>query len=244
MTMIKKIKRVLRSMGVEITRFQPETSNAALLKKCIDFYKIDLVIDVGANIGQYGVGLREAGFKGQIISFEPMQEAFAQLQLTTKRYQDWAAYNYGVGLADGLQTINVSKNSASSSILNVTKLSTDAEPLSGTDRQEEIKIISLDSFSPQLTLGEFKSIYLKVDVQGFELQVLGGAKALLERAAVVQLEMSFVPLYESGPLFQEILSKMEKAGFEIYSILPDFRDLNSGRMLQADGIFVKKQYSL
>jgi FkbM family methyltransferase len=241
--MIKKIKRMLRAVGVEVTRFQPETSSAALLKKCLDFFTIDLVIDVGANIGQYGVVLREAGYKNQIISFEPMQEAFDQLNLTAerynKRYNHWTVHHYGVGRTNEDQVINVSKNSASSSILNVTHLSTDAEPLTLTDRQEKIKIISLDSFF-QNKLGEFKGIYLKIDVQGYELHVLEGARDLLRHIKVVQLEMSFVTLYDNGPLYKEIISWMEAAGFEIYSILPDFRDMRSGRMLQADGIFINK----
>jgi FkbM family methyltransferase len=241
--MIKKVKRMLRAVGVEVTRYQPETSNAALLKKCLDFFNIDLVIDVGANIGQYGVVLREAGYKNQIISFEPMQDAFNQLKVTAdrynKQYNNWTVHHYGVGRANQEQIINVSKNSASSSILNVTHLSTDAEPLTVTDRQEKIKIVSLDSFF-QNKLGEFKGIYLKVDVQGYEMHVLEGAKDLLRHIHVVQLEMSFVALYENGPLYKEIVSWMEAAGFEIYSILPDFRDMRSGRMLQADGIFINK----
>ncbi len=237
--MIKKIKRILRTFGIEVTRFRPELSNSALLKKCLDFYSTDLVIDVGANIGQYGVVLREAGYKNSIISFEPMEDAFYKLSLTTKRYWDWTPYHYGVGASNGELTINVSKNNASSSILNVTSLSTDAEPLTTTYKHEKIQIVSLDSFFNN-KLNDYKSIYLKVDVQGYELEVLEGVKELLSHIRIVQLEMSFVPLYEGGPLFNEIISWMEKAGFEVYSILPDFRDMTSGRMLQADGIFVKK----
>jgi len=222
-----------------VTRFQPETSNSALLRKCLDFYGIDLVIDVGANTGQYGVVLREAGYKNQIISFEPMREAFSQLSLISGRYQKWSSYQYGVGRANEEQIINVSKNSASSSILPVTELSTNAEPLTITTRQEKINIVALDSFLVDKLFG-YKSIYLKVDVQGYELHVLEGVKKLLPTFKVVQLEMSFVPLYEGGPLFNEIISWMSEAGFEIYSIIPDFRDMHSGRMLQADGIFVNK----
>lgn len=89
-------------------------------------------------------------------------------------------------------------------------------------------------------MSEVKNIYLKIDVQGFELEVLKGATAILSKVKVVQLEMSFVPMYKNGPLFGEILSFLDMIGFELYTIIPEFRNEISGRLLQADGIFVRK----
>ena len=80
---------------------------------------------------------------------------------------------------------------------------------------------------------------LKIDTQGYELHVLKGASGLLHRVVAMQLELSLVPLYEGAPTFSEMLSYMQSIGFEIFNIVPVFKDNRTGRVLQVDGYFVR-----
>ena len=240
---VKVIKRFLRQIGIEISRYNPDTNNSALLKKYLDLYSISDVIDVGANIGQFGVLLREAGYKNKIISFEPLKDSYVTLQKRCAKYKKWDCFPYGVGSEKGKLKINVSRNKVSSSILEVTSLSTVADEQTTFESSSTIEIITLDEFLKD-KLNSEKSIYLKIDVQGFELEVLKGSLELLKNIKIIQLEMSFVALYKNGPLYKEIVSWMENQNFELYTIIPDFRDVDSGRMLQADGVFVNKRFSI
>jgi FkbM family methyltransferase len=237
--MKKGIQKIVRYLGFEVRRYSIDTSDRALMKRCMDYLSIDLLIDIGANLGQYATACRDAGYKGQIISLEPLKSVFIDLKKLADRDGKWYAFNYGAGKLNDELIINVSDNRASSSLFDVTKLSTDAAPESGFVGKEKISVVSLDSFLLE-KIEAYRNPYLKIDVQGYELEVLEGAKELLHRVKGVQLEMSFVPLYDQGPLYKEVIAFMEAQNFELYSILPDFRNRTTGKMLQADGIFINK----
>jgi FkbM family methyltransferase len=242
-TIMKRIKnllnKVLTSIGIEVRKINFYNSSNALIKKCLDYYKVDLVIDVGANIGQYGMGLRKAGYEGRILSFEPLKNVFRELKLNCIKHGNWDACNLGVGSENGELKINIARNFESSSFLPVTEMSINAAPESEYFNQEIVEIITLSSFFSQHEHSS-QNLFLKIDVQGFEIEVLKGIELILPKVKAIQVEMSFVPLYENGPLYQDIILYLDGIGFEIYTILPDFRDPISGRMLQADGIFVRK----
>ena len=233
-----KVKKLVQRLGLNVNRYNVYNSPNALLKKCLDCYRIDLVIDVGANVGQYGIQLRDAGYQKRIISFEPLHGVFDKLTKTSVKYGNWEVFNYGVGAENQELVINISDNLASSSFLNVTHLSTEAAKGSQFKDTARTKIVRLDSFLPA-HVKNHENIYLKIDVQGFETEVLKGIAAILSMIKVIQVEMSFVPLYEKGPLYDDIISWFTHRGFEIYTIIPGFRNPDSGRMLQADGIFIR-----
>jgi hypothetical protein len=74
------------------------------------------------------------------------------------------------------------------------------------------------------------------------MAVLEGASPLLPSIKMVQTELSFAPLYKHGPLYNDIFKKMEESGFEFFTLIPEFFDLKSGRLLQADGVFLNKLF--
>jgi hypothetical protein len=84
-----------------------------------------------------------------------------------------------------------------------------------------------------------RNLFLKIDVQGFEPQVLEGAARLLDRTQGVQLELSLAPLYEGQTLFLPLVDWLAKKGFELWALIPGFIDNKTGRMLQVDGIFFR-----
>ena len=199
---------------------------------------IDLILDVGANIGQYGEHMRELGYREKIISFEPMREAFDILQARTVGDNEWESYNYGLGERDQTSIINVSQNSFSSSILDMTNTHIKSAPASQYVDKQEIEIKQLDTVFEKVCGGK-KGIMLKVDTQGFEKNVIDGAKASLANIEVIQLEMSILPLYQGELLFIEMIKHLGDIGFKVVSLEDGFWDEETGQQLQVDGLFAK-----
>lgn len=115
-----------------------------------------------------------------------------------------------------------------------------ASPDSAYIGAEQVKLFKLDTISRDVIDESCASIFLKMDVQGFELRVLEGASRLLPRIKGIQLEMALVPLYEGELILRDMLDKMDQLNYELYAVIPGFTDMNSGRLLQVDGIFFQK----
>ena len=232
-----QIKRFLNAFtGFEITKYPTEmlSRRMALIKH----HQIDVIIDVGANIGQYGGEMRSLGFKGQIISYEPMKEAFQKLKKIAAKDINWQVYNFSLGERDGETTLNVAKNSVSSSILENLPQLTESAPEARFIQKENIEIRKLDSVFEQLNL-KGKNIYLKIDTQGYEEMVLLGSEKSLQFVSGIQIEMAFVPSYEGAMTFHEMKAKLKNMGFRLHALENGFYNKKTGEQLEVDGIFFK-----
>ena len=148
--------------------------------KIIQNYRINKLIDIGANEGQYSTTMRRFGFDEKIISFEPLKDAFIKLQKISANDKNWKIYNYGFGSSDFKGVINVSANSQSSSLLNILPLHTNIEPNSKYIAQQPIEIKRLDSvFDSFFEEGDI--VMIKIDTQGSEKNVLEGAEKSLQK---------------------------------------------------------------
>jgi FkbM family methyltransferase len=232
------INSILIKFGFELLKF-PSGS----LKKRIELMKrfnVGVILDVGANTGQFAGSVRKAGYKGEIISFEPLSSAFKLLKNQSDNDEKWNAENIGLGDFDGESIINVSQNLVSSSILNIKKEHTDAEPESKFVAQEKITIRKLDSV---FTAFEQKNenIFLKIDTQGFEKDVILGATNSLSKITGLQVEMSLVECYDGEMMYNDLKNLIESFGFELYYLEPGFSDSVSGKLMQVDGIFFRNR---
>jgi len=237
--MRQQIKKALRHLGVDFVRWRPESSPRAALRRMLDRHLIDTVLDVGANEGQYARFLREIGFDGRIISFEPLTSAYQRLLRSAAKDASWiVAPRTALGKEEGEIRLNIASNGASSSLLSMLSAHRTAAPEIDFVSREVVPIARLDCAARDL-LGDARNVFLKVDVQGSEFEVLQGAEELLPRLAGLQLELSFVPLYEGQALFFELADFVERKGFGIWGITPGFVDRSSGRLLQIDGIFFR-----
>lgn len=235
---LKYIKRLSNSVGLEISYYNMYSSVSLQLQKLLSCNNIETIMDVGANMGQYAMDLRENGFKGRIISFEPLSGVYEVLKNNSGKDDEWiVADRMAIGNIDGEIEINVSANSESSSVLPMNKSHTNAAPESLYFKKEVVPIRRLDSVAKDFDLKG--NLHLKIDVQGFELDVLKGAVNLLTKAKGLQLELSLVELYEGQVLMEEMLRHVEGLGFALHGLFPVFIDEASGRLLQMDGIFFK-----
>jgi len=236
----KTIKKLSRSLGVDLKRYNVQTSEAAKMQRLLAYHNIDLVFDVGANIGQYAKLLRELGYSGRIVSFEPLSSAYSQLKAVSKKEPLWEiAPQTAIGNQEGEIIINIAGNSQSSSALPMLDAHLESAPESAYSGSETVKLSRLDTIAKDYIKSETKSIFLKIDVQGLEKQVIEGATAILPLVKGIKLELSLVPLYEGQVLFKEMIDIIEKLGYELYGIEPGFTAEKTGRMLQMDGIFFK-----
>lgn len=237
------IQNILHKFGYEIKRYSLETSVDARLTHLLKHYDIDCILDVGANEGHSAWHYRKIGYTGDIVSFEALSSAHHALLKHSQQDTRWhIAPRAAIGNENGEITLHIANNSFSSSVLNMNPLHAETAPESQYVGAEIVQMQTLDE-AAQPFLSKANHIFLKLDVQGFEAQVLEGASNILPKVCAIQLEMSFAPLYEGEKLYLEMLSLLETLGYELYALIPGFSDPKSGKMLQADGIFTRREAS-
>ncbi len=200
-------------------------------------HQVDVVFDVGAAKGAYGRELRDFGYRGRIVSFEPLGGPHALLVAARGDDPSWASHHCALGSEPGTATMHVASNSDSSSLLPLGADHLAAAPDVTYLATEEVEIERLDDVAESYLTPSSRA-FLKLDTQGFEKEVLAGAGNTLGQCVGLQVEMSFVPLYDGGVLVDEVISMMYDEGFRLVGIDPGFASPD-GRLLQADGVFFR-----
>jgi FkbM family methyltransferase len=227
------IRRLTRTLGYDVVPL-----GAGMTKLQIELLgRTPLAIDAGANVGQYAERLRDIGYGGRIISFEPGAAAFGTLSAKAARGHRWEARHLALGSAAGMATLRVSANSVSSSLLDVAEEHLRAAPTSGTIALEDVPVSTLDVELRDEVQSPF---WLKLDVQGHELAVLAGATQTLARTLAIQTEVSLTHLYDGQSDWLDLCRHIQDAGFTARYIEPGYEDRHSGHMLQADLLFVRR----
>jgi len=237
MSIRESVKKYLKSIGIIVKRY-PEMDIVRRMK-LVNSKQIDLLIDVGANTGQYSALMRDYGYLGRIISFEPLVDAYNKLIQLKKNDPLWDAFNFALGDKHETSIINISGNSYSSSILDMLDTHLDSAPESRYIGRQEILIKRLDEIFIDIS-NESTNIMLKMDVQGFEKEVLDGAKNCINQIDIIQLEMSIKRLYKDELILCEMINYLDQLNFELFSLENGYFDSHTGQLLQADGIFVRK----
>lgn len=199
---------------------------------------VDLVLDVGANRGQYALELRKRGYRGRIVSFEPLSGPYQQLCRLTAADAAWDAMQFAVGDSDAAFPMNIAGNSVSSSLLPMLPLHGKAAPESTYVDTEEVNVRRLDGLAESV-IGDARSVFLKVDVQGYEDRVISGASETLARVIGLQIELSLFRLYEDSLTFVEMITLLDHRGFTLVGLEPGFTDSSNGILLQVDGLFAR-----
>ncbi len=235
--MIKRwAKSIARKMGYVISAYDSARDPLAVRNSLFRQMGISVVFDVGANTGQYGHDLRKAGYHGRIISFEPLAAAYRQLSESAATDPQWTACNFALGEREGTAEIFISRNSWSSSMLDMRDELIQAAPDSKYVNKEMISIRTLDSVFNK-HVAENDGVFLKIDTQGYTRQVLSGASDSIGRIRGLFVEMSLIPLYAGEPLIGDVITMLYDKGFALRMIEPEFIDRSSGHLLQVNGLF-------
>ncbi len=233
----RKINQFIHKIGFDIRRFP--TRDQRMLLQYLQGHQVNDCFDIGANTGQFGKLIRSLNFKGKIYSFEPQSKAFETLNKTASGDSQWEVYNIGLGNTDGKSIINISKNSVSSSILEINKFLVETIPETQYISNEEIKVNRLDTFLKDINFK--KKFFLKIDAQGFESKILEGAEGCFNDIYALQLEIPCVSLYDGEKLFDEMKDFIESKGFYLSSLESSLVDPKNGRLLEVETIFLREE---
>lgn len=216
-------------LAVEPTYHGLAAQRAAILSE----RAVGCVVDVGANTGQYATDIRSHGYEGPIVSFEANPLVTPLLQRKAALDPRWVTHGCALGAQAGRMPLNITVDSLSSSLL---QPSDDRYAFMAPARsQPTVAVRTLDSFD----LDAHGPLHIKLDVQGFELEVLRGAAATVGRAVSVECELSLTPLYRGQALIEDVTGLLRKAGFAPIGFHRGFTDPDSHYVQQVDGLFLR-----
>lgn len=215
-----------------------ETLNLA---RVLAFHRVDVVLDLYANLGQHAQRLRQGGYRGRIVSFEPLDAVHAALKRTAGPDPLWdVPPPLAFGDREGEVTLLVSPEADMSSALPLTQEA--AAFLDGA-------VPTATQSSPMARLDALFATYVRkaeramvrIDTQGTELQVLEGASGVIDRVHALQVRLALIPAYSGEPGWKAVLAKVESLGFAPAMFLPGHFNLRAARQFSMDGVFVRRR---
>ncbi|MEE9406937.1 MAG: FkbM family methyltransferase [Polaribacter sp.] len=236
MSLINLVRSFLNPLKIDLVKYP--NLDLRRREKLLSHHKITKILDVGANSGQYALQTFKLGYKGEIVSFEPVNSTFKNLEKKAIKNKNWKVFNYGLGDKEEELEINISENSYSSSLLDIMPSHLKSAPESKIVGKEVVVIKTLDAIFNNFVLDD-EVVLLKLDVQGFEKNVLEGAIKSLKNIHGIQIEMSVEELYSKEMLYLEMTNYITSLGYNLYSLENGFYDENSGKLLQVDGVFFR-----
>ncbi|MCA9562617.1 MAG: FkbM family methyltransferase [Myxococcales bacterium] len=248
----KRVKRQLRSA---LTSLTTQTSNRLgfdlierhklrhphrLLREALKHFEVDTTLDVGANLGQFAGQLRELGYSRRIVSFEPAPNAYEEASRQAAEDPDWDVVNLALGATDGTLELSVFPQSSLNTLLEINEFG--AERYSHATGTVSVQVATLDDLMREQRFGldSARSIFLKMDTQGFDLEVLKGAKKTLEKVTIIQTEASVVPIYKGMPTYIESMQVLDSLGFAPAAFWPVSR-AQGLELVEFDLISVRQQ---
>lgn len=210
------------------------------LRVALDRLRPDCVIDVGANAGQFGLRLRNLGYRGWIVSFEPVRETFDRLADLASGDPRWRVHRLALGSSAESRPIYVASMREFSSFREPTPFSLERfRGESEVQHPEDVRVVTLDECQAECLNGIPSSrLFLKVDTQGWDLEVLRGASRILGRCDGLQLELSLIPIYRGVPTYLETLAYANRHGFAATGFFAITRD-ESYRLIEMDCVLVR-----
>lgn len=209
------------------------------LPALFEMYGVNCVLDVGAHEGEYAKRLRAGGYRGRIISFEPVPTAFAELERAAADDRDWHVHQIALGREDDKMTMNTVPGTLSS-LREPTNFGARRYKRLRDPDPVEVEVRRLDGMLDELLAGlEEARPYLKLDTQGFDLDVFAGAGDRIGEFAGMQSELALMQIYEGMPRLPEALAVYEAAGFDVAAMYPVSRQGKTARVLEFDCVMVR-----
>jgi FkbM family methyltransferase len=234
-----RLRRVLRARGLDVVRYPVDGSLWALLERIFRSRGVGCVLDVGAHVGEFGGFLREHGYCGEIVSFEPVPCSYRSVAGRAAGDARWRVYPYALGAVEGSRNLGVAYADNLSSFLEPAAAGR-ARFAGAIDARErvDVEVRRLESIFTEVTAAAgSETVFLKCDTQGLDLEVVQGAGNFLSGLAGVQLELDIEPLYEGSGTFLDGLAQLGSYGFRLAGVFPVARD-DRTRLLQVETVFV------
>lgn len=230
----REARSALRRRGYDVVPYPAFGTELLALLRRLD---VECVLDVGAFTGTYGRMLRDLGYRGRIVSFEPASETFELLTREAGGDGAWDVRRVAVGSAPGSMELRLTGSPGSNSLLAPNEYALGEMPRIFKQRGTEVvEVITVDDVFEEATRGA-KAVFLKVDTQGFDLEVIRGASTTLGRFAAVQVELAMQKTYEGQPGYLDVIATFDARGFAPAVLYPTFSD-SAGRIVECDCIFV------
>jgi FkbM family methyltransferase len=235
------ITYLLNKYGYECIRKKKNPSLKSHLFNLIDQYLIDIVIDVGANHGQFGSLLRSIGYQGEILSFEPSKKSFEILSKVSSEDERWKIYPLGLGDKRTSEKINIFESSDFNSLLQPSDIG--KATFKSKLKKLHSESIDIETLNRVLTPHALKGrrIFLKMDTQGYDLNVFKGASKYYSHIACLLTEISFQPVYQKMPDYHEMMAFYEKKGFSVSGLYPVSRQKDSS-VIEMDCFMINTQF--
>ncbi len=243
--LIERVKRksaLITGMHIKLKRLSPSSSEDYRTVKILNSFGFNKVLDIGANTGQFAESLIDFGFKGEIVSFEPTSIPYNKLIKRVSKYRNWKlAEKCAIGDFDGIIDINISKNSLFSSIKKISAEYSSYNSGSSIVDTEKVNVYKLDSLQNKY-FNKNEKIFLKIDTQGFEKEVLNGAIELLKYVKGIKIEIPLQPIYENVLWSAvEIFNFFKEKGFICISLNEVAVNNKTGIVHEIDGIFINQE---
>jgi FkbM family methyltransferase len=232
-------RRRVRARPARLQQRLAQVAQRELVMWVLRAGEVDCVVDAGANTGQFAQGLRRAGYRGRIVSFDPVRSAYDGLAAAARDDDAWWVRHCGLGSSDGTATIHAMRGTMSS-LLPPSDFGREWAAGLRNMTSEEVTIRRLDGLMPEILDGlDAGRVYLKMDTQGYDLEVVQGAGEALDRVVALQAELSCVPIYDGMTRLPEQWVALEAAGFESAGVFPVSFDHETVRAIEYDVVMVR-----
>lgn len=208
------------------------------LSRLLRYLEVDCVFDVGANIGQYGYMLRNyVGYRGRIVSFEPNPTAFERLQLAAAGDAQWHVEKIALGSIPGMAEFHAYDRSELGSFRSFGKSAHAPAAMSSTTFN--VEIITMESYlASAKSKWNLRRPFLKLDTQGFDLEVAKGAGRALREFVGLQSEIAFQMIYDGAPNYLSALEYYQSSGFIISRLVP-IHEIHFPELVEMDVIMIR-----
>jgi FkbM family methyltransferase len=240
-TVLVTDRRRARRHWVEAEKALSGHLAARHLAGVLELYRVNCVLDVGANRGQFARRLRAYGYRGRIVSFEPVPATFAVLAARAARDGRWSAHPFALGDADGTTTIRVVPGTMSS-VLAPTAFGAQRYGQFADATEQEVPLRRLDGLLDEALAGLAEPRpFLKLDTQGYDLQAFAGLGERTRELVGLQAELALMEIYAGMPRLPEALATYEAAGLEVSGLFPVSRQAATARMVELDCVMVRAE---
>jgi FkbM family methyltransferase len=201
--------------------------------------EVNCVLDVGANVGQFANSLRKSGYRGRIVSFEPLSHFAEILEKKSADDPHWMVRRCALGDEDTEAEINVTPGTLSS-LRESSEFGRTWSKRFGEVHKESISLRRLDGLFDDAVAGlDVPRVFLKLDTQGFDVQAFRGAGSRIQEILGLQSEVACVPIYDGMPRMPEQIAEYEQAGFEVAGMFPVTRHRRTLRIIEFDVVMVR-----